>query len=447
MSGTGAKRTLEAMNRSDIDDTLRDMWVTRPRRYKSDRKIAGVAAAIARRYEIDPTLVRVAFVVAAVYGGAGVILYLLGWLLLPEEDDEVSPAEAALGRGHSSMSAALTWVLGIALIPFSVSLLSRTPSMLISLAIIGAGLFLLHRNRGHLGQGSWVPPVPGTAPPAGQPTDADPSAAASAATTPGVTTSEVSAGGDQTTVATPRPTDQVPEPPTPPAWDPLGVAPFAWDLPAPGTKHKPPRRQPRRRSPVTPVTIGLALVTAGVGAFAAMYDSYLDGPRVLALVLAVIGGGLVVGSFVRGGRGLIPLAIPLAMITWAIAVAPAHGWNGVGHKPYAPRTLADVQSTYELGLGDLELDLTKLPLTSDDTVPPIDVQVGAGQITVIVPENADVTATCSAGLGSLECLGQRADGPDSEVPAFTDYGADGRGGATFELNLAAGTGNVELRRG
>src|SRR5262249_10962125 len=112
-----------------------------------------------------------------------------------------------------------------------------------------------------------------------------------------------------------RPAGQAPPTkPTPPAWDPLGVAPFAWDLPEPARDEPPPPHQPRRRSPVTPLTIGLALVTAGVGTFAATYNSFLTAPRILAMVLAVFGGGLVVGSFVRGGRGLIPLAIPLAAI-------------------------------------------------------------------------------------------------------------------------------------
>lgn len=464
MSETSAKSTLKAMNRSDIDDTLKDMWATRPRRYKSDRKIAGVAAAIARRYEIDPTLVRVAFVVAAVYGGAGVILYLLGWLLLPAENDEVSPAEAALGRGHSSMSTALTWVLGIALIPFSISMFSRTPSMLISLALIGAGLFLLHRHRGHLGQGSWAPPVPGTAPTAptapiaGQPIAGQPTVPGSPPTAPGATTSRVAAGAAEATVGMPRPTDQaaptdparptdqVPEPPTPPAWDPLGAAPFAWDLPEPGAQHKPPRRRTRRRSPVTPLTIGLALVTAGVGAFATMYDSYFTGPRVLAMVLAVIGGGLLVGSFVRGGRGLIPLAIPLAIITWAIAVAPVHGWDGFGDERHAPTTVADVRPVYELGAGDIEVDLTGLPLTSDDIVPPIRVQLGAGNVKVIVPENADVTATCSAGLGNIECLDRKSDGPARHL-RVTDFGEDGPGGGTLQLDLSTRAGDVKLMRG
>ena len=63
---------MAAMNgQQDVQGTLRDMWETRPARPRDDRQIAGVAAAIARRYDIDPVLVRIGFVVAAFYGGIG----------------------------------------------------------------------------------------------------------------------------------------------------------------------------------------------------------------------------------------------------------------------------------------------------------------------------------------------------------------------------------------
>jgi phage shock protein PspC (stress-responsive transcriptional regulator) len=95
-----------------VEETVRDLWATRPRRRGGDRKVAGVAAAIGRRYTIDPVLVRVGFVVTTVYSGVGVLLYLVGWLLLPAEGDEASAAESALGKGRSSVSTALTVILG-----------------------------------------------------------------------------------------------------------------------------------------------------------------------------------------------------------------------------------------------------------------------------------------------------------------------------------------------
>jgi phage shock protein C len=57
-----------------------------------DRMLAGVAAGIARYLRVDVTVVRIVLVVLAVVGGAGIPLYLAGWLLIPEEGSEQSIA-------------------------------------------------------------------------------------------------------------------------------------------------------------------------------------------------------------------------------------------------------------------------------------------------------------------------------------------------------------------
>jgi phage shock protein PspC (stress-responsive transcriptional regulator) len=55
------------------------------RRPADDRMIAGVAAGAARVVGIDPVVVRIAFVMLTLVGGVGVVLYLAGWLLIPDE--------------------------------------------------------------------------------------------------------------------------------------------------------------------------------------------------------------------------------------------------------------------------------------------------------------------------------------------------------------------------
>ena len=59
-----------------------------------------------------------AFAILA-FTGFGLLLYVLGWLLLPADGDEVSPGEALLGRGQSSTPPALAVGLGIAAIIFA----------------------------------------------------------------------------------------------------------------------------------------------------------------------------------------------------------------------------------------------------------------------------------------------------------------------------------------
>jgi phage shock protein PspC (stress-responsive transcriptional regulator) len=62
------------------------------RRPYQDRMLAGVAAGLARYFDVDPVIVRIAFVVLTVVGGAGIPLYLAGLLLIPEQGSDQSIA-------------------------------------------------------------------------------------------------------------------------------------------------------------------------------------------------------------------------------------------------------------------------------------------------------------------------------------------------------------------
>jgi phage shock protein PspC (stress-responsive transcriptional regulator) len=57
-----------------------------------NRMLAGVAAGVASYLGVDVTVVRIVLAVLAVVGGAGVPIYLAGWLLIPEEGAEQSIA-------------------------------------------------------------------------------------------------------------------------------------------------------------------------------------------------------------------------------------------------------------------------------------------------------------------------------------------------------------------
>ena len=62
------------------------------RRPVQDSVVAGVAAGLARYLGVDVMVIRIAFVVLTLFGGAGIPLYLAGLLLIPEEGSEVSIA-------------------------------------------------------------------------------------------------------------------------------------------------------------------------------------------------------------------------------------------------------------------------------------------------------------------------------------------------------------------
>jgi phage shock protein C len=54
-------------------------------RSRTDRKLAGVCGGLAQYVNTDATLIRVLFVVLALLGGPGLVIYLLMWILVPEE--------------------------------------------------------------------------------------------------------------------------------------------------------------------------------------------------------------------------------------------------------------------------------------------------------------------------------------------------------------------------
>ncbi len=51
----------------------------------SDRMIFGVCGALADYFNLDPTIVRIAFVIAALLYGSGIILYLIMAVIIPNE--------------------------------------------------------------------------------------------------------------------------------------------------------------------------------------------------------------------------------------------------------------------------------------------------------------------------------------------------------------------------
>jgi phage shock protein PspC (stress-responsive transcriptional regulator) len=59
---------------------------TRLHRTVNGRVIGGVAGGLADFFSMDPTIVRLIFVLLAVFGGGGVLLYIILWIVLPERN-------------------------------------------------------------------------------------------------------------------------------------------------------------------------------------------------------------------------------------------------------------------------------------------------------------------------------------------------------------------------
>lgn len=56
-------------------------------RSESDRVLGGVCGGIAEVYEVDPTLVRLVTLLIVLGTGAGLLVYLVAWLIMPTESE------------------------------------------------------------------------------------------------------------------------------------------------------------------------------------------------------------------------------------------------------------------------------------------------------------------------------------------------------------------------
>lgn len=379
-----------------VADTLREFWAHRPVRPRAGRKLGGVATGIAMRFQIDPVIVRIAFVALALSGGVGVPLYLAGWLLLPEEGDAVSPLESLVNKGHSSMSHGQTVLLGFLMFPaLAFTFGNGGFQVVVTLAAAVACIYLLQKNRGHLQPAALADPVPVTPP------------------VPGA-----------------------------PAWDPLGAAPFAWDLPEPAPRPQPPAPRPRKPR-IGLATLGVATLVVAGSAIAGTWAPWFTVPHVIGLLIAVLAAGLLIGSFAGGGRGLIWLLIPLSVVGFGMTTFKLDGPADFGDLDVTPKSVAEVKDRYEMTVGSVRLDLRQLP---DSGSVKTTVEADLGELTVHVPKNADVTFNCEASsIGELTCLGRKAEGSTVQI-SDTDLGENGAGGLKIDLDVLTSVGEVKVLR-
>ncbi len=67
----------------------------RPPKGSPNRKIAGVCAAFAEYFDLDVTIVRVVWLLIALFGGGGILAYIIAWIVIPEGPQLVVSAPPA----------------------------------------------------------------------------------------------------------------------------------------------------------------------------------------------------------------------------------------------------------------------------------------------------------------------------------------------------------------
>ncbi len=392
MRGPPATAIVAAMTETTYGPPLPPPAPPPPRleRDPDDKVVAGVCAAFARYTDTDPVLWRVTVAVLTLFGGAGLVLYVLAWALVPRSDRESSFVERTLRGGDRGISAAgvvLVVVAGVVLL----GILSDGPG-LGALLVVGGVAYLVARERRE--------PRP-------------------------VSYDGVSSVAD------------VPYGPVPPPLDDPSYATWA----------EGPQRRPRRpRSPLGALTVSAATLLSGV--LLALRLSGVDSltaPRILAVALLVVGGGLLVGAWVGRARWLIAVGLLLALALGASAAARSAGLqDGLGERRWTPAG----DASYALGAGEAVLDLSDLPRGSTAEV---DAELGVGHLLVLVPRDVRVTGEAELGVGELLQVddGRRRvlnPGDDTDVRERVLFPGEA-GGPEVELDLAVGMGQIEVRRG
>ena len=84
------------------------------RRSRDDRVLGGVCGGLGRYLGLDPVLLRLAFAVLLFAGGAGILIYIIGWIVIPEEQpgDQLGEAPVHTGGGAGAAFGFLLVAIG-----------------------------------------------------------------------------------------------------------------------------------------------------------------------------------------------------------------------------------------------------------------------------------------------------------------------------------------------
>lgn len=199
-----------------------------------------------------------------------------------------------------------------------------------------------------------------------------------------------------------------------------------------------------RRGPATAtVLVGALLVLVGIGWLLDAAGVEVPWRAVLPAALIAVGLACVAGAFRGRQHALMVVGVALMVV---LSVAVAADWDldvplagGVGDRTERPATTADLTG-YELGVGNLLLDLRQLQVPPGTTT--VEARVGVGELVVELPDGVSVEVMASAGLGEVQVLGQQEGGFGSRVDAVGLGGGDRR----LELDVRVGLGQVRVER-
>jgi len=189
-----------------------------------------------------------------------------------------------------------------------------------------------------------------------------------------------------------------------------------------GTGGPVPESAWRRLGKVTLVCVVVALVlglAAGLAVVSAWVAATGHGTVIAAVVIA-LGVGLIAAAFIAEIRrrvipALLVAALVLGIPAGAVAAAGIQIDESIGKRTYAPTAAAEIpQSGYELGTGQLVVDLRSLPWAKGQAIP-VSAHLGIGQMIVSVPSNVCIVGDATGKAGELIAGGQVSHGIDPDI--------------------------------
>jgi len=184
----------------------------------------------------------------------------------------------------------------------------------------------------------------------------------------------------------------------------------------------------------------LAALAVGVVGIVDVSGAPVPGSLYPAVVVAVVGVMLVIGSFFGRAGGLILVGL-LATAATGLGLA-SEKWDG-DRVEIVPSTSAEVHDTYSYDVGEYELDLTQVSDPEELDGRTIHLTLDVGELDVVVPRDMDVRVTGAVdGPGGTSLFGQDNGGIDTSDTQSYDGGEDV---PSITLDLQVDVGHIDVR--
>ena len=155
------------------------------------------------------------------------------------------------------------------------------------------------------------------------------------------------------------------------------------------------------------------LILCGLIDLGAAWAAAAGGGTVVAVLVIASGLAILAGAFMKPVRWLILPAVTIALSAGAVSAAGIDLDGGVGDEVYRPGSASELRDRYELGIGELEVDLRNTDLPAGDT--PLGIDLGVGEARLIVPEDVCVATDADVGVGAVRVFDRDSGGVDVDL--------------------------------